>query len=182
MRNVKNFSHSSSVYFVMDIFGREVTYNVQRVNLPGISFSNIELSKTAQRFFKQGDTPTYNTLSVDIILDENLEIWKEIVSTFQKMTLEGDGDMYLTEFSSFLHIFDEKDKSILKLDFIDCVLQSIGDVEFDTTGEDQELTLTLTIDYAFFTFNKEEKTKKEFDGLVLKNTIVSENQDKFKEE
>ena len=181
MRNVKNFSHSSSVYFVMDIFGREVTYNVQRVNLPGISFSNIELAKTAQRFLKQGDTPTYNTLSVDIILDENLEIWKEIVSTFQKMTIEGDGDMYLTEFSSFLHIFDEKDKSILKLDFIDCVLQSIGDIEFDTTSDDEELTLTLTIDYAFFTFNKEEKPKKDYDRL-LRNTIVSENQDKFKEE
>ena len=181
MRNVKNFSHSSSVYFVMDIFGREVTYNVQRVNLPGISFSNIELVKTAQRFLKQGDTPTYNTLSVDIILDENLEIWKEIVSTFQKMTIEGDGDMYLTEFSSFLHIFDEKDKSILKLDFIDCVLQSIGDIEFDTTSDDQELTLTLTIDYAFFFFIKEEKTKKHYDRL-LRNTIVSENQEKFKEE
>ena len=97
------------------------------------------------------------------------------------MTIEGDGDMYLTEFSSFLHIFDEKDKSILKLDFIDCVLQSIGDIEFDTTGDDQELTLTLTIDYAFFTFNKEEKTKKHYDRL-LRNTIVSENQDKFKEE
>ena len=68
-----------------------------------------------------------------------------------------------------------------KLDFIDCVLQRIGDVEFDTTGDDQELTLTLTIDYAFFTFNKEEKTKKEYDRL-LRNTIVSENQDKFKEE
>ena len=181
MRNVKNFSHSSSVYFTMTVLGREVTYNVQRVNLPGISFNNIELSKTAQRFFKQGDTPQYNSLTLDIILDENLEIWKEIVSIFQTMTKEGDGDQELTEFTSYLHIYNEKDQSILRLEFIDCVFQNIGDVEFDTSGEDQELILSLTIDYAFFEFEKEDKIKEKFNQKdTLKNTIVSENYNKFK--
>ncbi len=181
--NLKNFLHNSSVYFMMNIFGRELSYNVQRVNLPGISFSNIELSKTAQRFYKQGDTPSYNTLSVDIIIDENLKIWKELVQTIQMMTIEGNGDMNLTEFTSYLNIYDEKDQGVLKLSFIDCVIQSISDVEFETSGDDTELVVSLTIDYAFYTFNKEIDNKKDLEQkALLKNTIVSKYYDIFKAE
>ena len=36
--NAKNFNHSSNIYFGCDLFSRDFIANVQRVNLPGISF------------------------------------------------------------------------------------------------------------------------------------------------
>ena len=182
--NAKNFNHSSNIYFGCDLFSRDFIANVQRVNLPGISFNNISMDKMATHFFKQGCTPVYSTLSLDLIIDENLNIWKEMVNKLQTMTSVGVGDLTMTEFTSFIHIFNEKDKSILKIDFIDCILNSLGDIQFESTGDDTELVTTLTIDYAFYRINdkhKEIKRENYEQRRILMNTILSENYDNFKE-
>lgn len=153
--NIKNFTHQSNIFFGSTLFGRDFTAFVQRLNLPGISFSNIELSKTATKFYIQGDTPNYENLTIDLIVDEEFIVWREIMNHFQLMTKVGNGDQTPMVFSSFLHIFNEKDKSILRIDFTDCVLESISSLEFDTTSDDQELTISLSINYAYFTFNND---------------------------
>lgn len=152
--NSRNFSHQSNVFFSCSLLGRNFTAFVQRVTLPGISFANIELSKTAVKFYTQGDTPTYNPLSVDLILDDNLELWREIATKLQTMTEEGGGDMLFQEFDSFIHIFNEKDKSILKIQFKHCFIEALGDIDYDATADDAELTLNLTINYAYYVFDK----------------------------
>lgn len=148
--NYKNFNHQSNVAFSSNLFGREFNAFVQRVNLGGISLSNIELSKTSVKFFTQGDTPTYETLTLDIIIDDELYLYEEIINKFQRMTKVGQGDMRLTEFTSFINIYNEKDKSILRIQYNNCFLSNVSGLEYDASGEDTHLTLTLSIDYSYF--------------------------------
>lgn len=163
--NNKNFSHQSNVFFGCSLFKRDFTAFVQRVSLPGISFSNIEASKMAVKFYAPGDTPTYNPLNVDILLDDKLELWKEIVQHFQRGTIPGVGDNNLVEFESFVHIFGEDDKSIMRLNFHHCLLENIGDVEYDSSSEDAELTLSLSINYAYYTFAEKTTLKSKKDVI-----------------
>lgn len=182
--NNRNFNHSSNIYFGCELFSRDFIANVQKVNIPGISYNNVELNKSAVKFYKQGCTAVYNTLSVDVLVDENLFVWKEIMDRFQTMTKVGDGDMEMMEFNSFIHIFNEQDKSIMKLNFEDCIIQSIGDLNFQSDGNDEELTVTLSIDYAFYTLDPLHSKKKKIEyeeKSLLKQAILSENYDKFKD-
>ena len=83
--NTRNFTHNSNFLFTTNLFGEETTYNLQTVNLPGISFSNVQLSKSSIMGNLQGDTPTYSPLNLSFIVDEELKIWKEFINIAQKM-------------------------------------------------------------------------------------------------
>lgn len=172
--NPKNFSHQSNVFFSTSLFGRDFTAFVQRVSLPGMSFSNIEMSKTAVKFYTPGDTPTYNPLSVDLIVDSELSVWREIIQNFQIMTQQGVGDNGFFDFTSFIHIFNEKDESVVKIDFKHCVLESIGDLEFDSSSEDAEILLSLSINYAYYEFDKKVELARSKDIIAgyRKNTYI----------
>lgn len=170
--NTRNFTHQSNVFFGCTLFGRDFTAFVQRVSLPGISFSNIELSKMAVKFYTQGDTPTYEPLSLDLIVDSELKIWREIIQTFQEMTKQGVGDNSDRTFETFIHIFNERDESVIKIDYKHCILESIGNLEFDATSEDTEITLSLTINYAYFQFDNKVENSKNIIEKYRKNTFI----------
>ena len=170
--NTRNFTHQSNVFFGCTLFGRDFTAFVQRVSLPGISFSNIELSKMAVKFYAQADTPTYEPLSVDLIVDSELKIWREIIQTFQEMTKQGVGDNNDRTFETFIHIFNERDESVIKIDYKHCILESIGNLEFDATSEDTAITLSLTINYAYFQFDNKVKNSKNIIEKYRKNTFI----------
>lgn len=174
MLNTRNFTHQSNVYFGCTLFDRDFTAFVQRVSLPGMSFSNIEMSKMAVKFYTQGDTPTYNPLSVDLLVDSELKIWREIIQSFQIMTKQGVGDNGMRNFDTFIHIFNEKDESVVKVDFKHCILESIGDLEFDSSSEDSELIMSLTINYAYFEFDNKVSIRNSKDIIegYRKNTFI----------
>ena len=152
--NQKNFSHDSNSFFMMSCFGRNITTFVQRVNLPGISLSNIELAKLGQKFYAQADTPTYNNLAVSLLLDDNLYLWREMIQFFQHMVKEGHGAMGYGEFTSTLMIFNERDRNIFNINFYNCLVNSIADVSYDFTSDDQILVTDLDISYSYFDFKK----------------------------
>lgn len=176
MLNTRNFTHQSNIFFGCTLFGRDFTAFVQRVSLPGMSFSNIEMSKMAVKFYAPGDTPTYNPLSLDLLVDSELRIWREIIQNFQIMTKQGVGDNTYKDFDSFIHIFNEKDESVVKIDYKHCLLESIGDLEFDSSSEDPEITMSLTINYSYFEFDNKVEVREIKDKDIIagyrKNAFV----------
>lgn len=157
--NSKNFSHNSNVLFGTTMFGRDFNAMVQRVSLPGINYPHIELSKTAVKFHTPADTPDYNPLTLDLLLDDNFVIWSEILHVLQTQTKVADGDQVMMGFESFITIFNEKDIPIIKVDFHHCFLESVSDLEYDTTSDDNTLTVSLSIAYAFYKINNYYKNK-----------------------
>jgi len=149
MRNLRNFSTTSNYQFGTSLFGTETTYAIQSVNLPGISFTHPEVSSGSVLGHIQGDTAQYNELELNFIIDENLEVWKEIINGMIKMrNTEGLGQQ--VNCNSFLKILDSNNKEILHLDFTNTLISVISDVEYSSTEEDEIITLPVTITYDYY--------------------------------
>lgn len=172
----RNLAYSSNVMFGTTIFNRDWNYFVQRTNIPGIAFQNIQLSKGFTNFPLQGDTPTYDALQLQLLCDENFNTWKELIYLSQLMTNPKNSDAQIKNFESFLFVYNEQDKLILNLRFYNCQFQSIGSVDFDTTS-DALLYIPVTIEYAYFEIvNSKKETISPEKIKYLKNTIVVHSQ------
>jgi len=151
MPNLRNFAHTSNFAFGTNLFGESTVYSVQECNLPGISFNHIEVAKRAVFGNIQGDTLTYNNLYINIILDEDLKNWIEIVSSLQKMRDPTTTNGISISEDSWLEIHDDNSNRVLKLSFKNCILETIEDVAFSTTSEDEILTVGINIKYDYYT-------------------------------
>jgi len=150
-QNVRNFTHSSNFVFTTTLFGEETSYKLQGMNLPGVSFSHIQISRSAVFGNMQGDTVTYSPLNMQFIVDENLEIWKELVGVIQKMRNPETSEGFLNEKYGILEIHDDNSKKVMSLEFTDVMLESIGDLDFSTITDDEILTLDVSVSYDYYT-------------------------------
>jgi len=150
----RNFSHISNFIFGTNMLGEETQYNIQGCNLPGVSISHIKTNKNSQSLFLQGDTIEYNPLEIELILDEGLETWKDIMSKFEHMREQQEGTGEILQSGSWLLIQDDNSNNILKINFYNTIINSIGDLKFSTTSEDNNITLSISISYDYYTIGK----------------------------
>lgn len=151
MANLRNFTHSSNFIFQTNLFTEEETgYGVQELSIPGLSFSHIQTSKNAVFGNIQGDTVTYNDLTLNFIMDENLIIWKEIVQKMIKMRDPNNLTAEQIEKYGYLEIHDDNSKEVLKLEFINCMIESIDDLQYSTISDDEIITCSVTIKYDYY--------------------------------
>ena len=149
--SVRNFSHNSNFFFQTNLFSEEETsYAIQEVNLPGVSFSHIQASARSVMGNFQGDTLTFNDLTLNLIIDEDLVVWKEIMNKMLTMRNPENELGELVEKYSYLEIHDDNSNQILKLEFKDCMIESIDDLAYNTTSEDEIITCSITIKYDYF--------------------------------
>jgi hypothetical protein len=147
----RNFTHNSNFFFQTNLFTKdETSYAVQECNLPGLNFSHIQISKNAVFGNEQGDTISYNDLNISLIIDENLVVWKDIITSMQNMRnpVTTEGEEYMKY--GYLIIQDDNTNQIIKLEFIDMFIESIDDMTFNTNSEDEIITCTVTIKYDYY--------------------------------
>ena len=149
--NLRNFSHNSNFIFSTNLFGEETTYKLQTINLPGVNFSHTQVSKSAVFGNTQGDTVTYNPLSLSFIVDENLEIYKEFITLVQKMRNPDNTTSEQIEKYGYLEIQDDNTNTILKVELKNIMLESIADLQYSTNTEDEIITLDVSLVYDYFT-------------------------------
>jgi len=148
----RNFSHNSNFIFQTNLFENDTFfYYLQECNLPGLSFSHIEMPKNAVLGNIQGDTITYSPLSISIIIDEKLETWKNIINVAQKMRNPVSSTGEPISKWGHLTIQDDNTNQVVKLEFRDMMLESISDLTYSTTSEDEIITCTVDIKYDFYT-------------------------------
>ena len=146
----RNFTHNSNFLFGSNLFDENTTYAIQTTNLPGIAFNHISVNKSSVQGFLQGDTTSFNDLNINIIIDEKLEIWKSLFKIFLKMREQDEGTGTENIKNSWLEIQDDNSNKVLKLYFTNCMISDIGDLEFNTTDEDEIITLPVSIKYDYF--------------------------------
>jgi hypothetical protein len=147
----RNFTHNSNFFFQTNLFNKdETSYAVQECNLPGLSFSHIQISKRSAFANEQGDTISYNDLNISLIIDEDLVVWKDIITSMQNMRnpVTTEGEEYMKY--GYLIIQDDNTNQIIKLEFIDMIIESIDDMTFNTNSEDEIITCTVTIKYDYY--------------------------------
>jgi len=155
MSNVRNFSHTSNFLFTGTLFGEETTYKLQSINLPGVSFSHPQLAGSSVLGWAQGDTAVYNAVNMSFIMDENLELWKEIHRYLVKMRDPETSFGELNEKQGYLEIHDDNSNLVLKLRFVNMVIESISDLDFSTIQEDEIMTLEVTALYDYYVIEED---------------------------
>jgi hypothetical protein len=147
----KSYALDTSIIFGTTIFDKKVEYNVQTVNLPGITVAHPELTnKSGSAIFMQSDTLTYSELSLTIILDEGFAIWSELVSYFHKMVNNQTGALGDVEGDSYVSITDTSGNVILKVWFRNSKLETVGDLSFASSNTDENLILDISLKYDYF--------------------------------
>ena len=152
MAATRNFTHNSNFIFQTNLFGEETTYSIQEVALPGMGFSHVEVGKSSVLGNLQGDTINYNDLSIGVIMDEELLIWKEIVGTMQNKMRDpysGTGD--IESKYGHLEIHDDNSKLVLKLEFTGIMIESIDDLAYNTNADDEIITVNINLKYDYYT-------------------------------
>lgn len=148
--NQRNFALESNAIFGSTLFGTEVSYAIQTFTIPGITFSNPRLTKRGLPLYKQGDTLSYSDLNVNLILDSDLEIWREILNKAYQMVNPKDNSSTDTTSEGWIDIYSSNSEFLFQIQFHNIILSSIGEVNYQATGTDNELTLPLTFNYSTY--------------------------------
>jgi len=149
--STRNFTHNSNFFFQTNLFTEEETsYAIQECPLPGMSFSHVQVSGRSVLGNLQGDTLTFNDLSINLIIDEELLVWKEIAKKMLEMRNPENNLSEQIEKYSYLEIHDDNSNIVLKLEFVGCMIESIDDLSYNTTSQDEIITCGVTIKYDYY--------------------------------
>ena len=121
------------------------------VNIPGMNFSLPETgSRFGARINLSSDTVSYNTLSFDFLIDENFEIYKTFYSYIKDNINPDKGTFADISFNMWLELNNSKGNKILKFEFYNARIESLGDIELNTTNPETEMTMNMSIKFDYF--------------------------------
>jgi len=125
------------------------------VNIPGINFSHPELSSRAgSKLNLTGDTLTYNNLSIEILVDEDFNIYHEISTKIFNNISPITGSFANIEFDFWIDINNSKGYHLFKMEFNSCRIESIGDIQLETNSDETEFTLPVELKFDYFNIIK----------------------------
>ena len=126
-------------------------FYLTNISIPGMNFS---LPETGSRFGSRinlpSDTITFNSLSFDFLIDEDFEIYRTFYSYIINSINPEKGTFADISFDLWVELNNSKGNKIMKFEFYNCRIESIGDIELDTTSPETEGTMNLGIKFDYF--------------------------------
>ena len=157
MNLFKDNALDTNIVFGTTLFGKEVHYRVQNVNLPGIDVAHPEIgNKRGAKIFDTADDLNYTPLSITVIVDEKLNVWKEFISMMHDMIDPTNGKLKQVEGDSYINITDSQGNPILNVFYRNTKLESVGELAYSTINENNLLVLDITVKYDYFEIEKED--------------------------
>lgn len=146
---MNSFTQTSNYRCGSDYFSEEELY-IQNVTLPGINFSTPEIGgRSGAKNLIGGDSFLYNTINIDIILDENLDIYKSLYKKMFKAIDIENGTFEPEDFDFWIEIAGPDGQPVLKTEYYGCKIESISDVDY-VAAQDEEIVMSLTIRFEYF--------------------------------
>jgi len=109
---------------------------IQKIQIPGITIGS---AIQATRFGDQplpGDKIAYNALNLSIIVDEDLQVLKEIKSWINENAPTDTGNYDYNMSDIVLNILNNNDKENIQILFKNCFIEQMNDIQIDTTNQD----------------------------------------------
>lgn len=121
------------------------------VNIPGITLSHPEVGgKHGARMNLSGDTAVFNSLAFEMLVDEDFIIYQEFMNIIRKNIDLKTGTYSDFYFDFFIELSNNKGNKVLKLDFTNCRIESIGDIILDSQDDSTQYTMTIDMRYDYF--------------------------------
>ena len=158
----ENFNYMQPTSFKLVIDRRNypnLEFFCQNVTHPGMIMNPVELlvRRLAGLPFP-GDTLTFNELSTNILLDENLESYTEMFNWIRRLLENNMFDRNASGKSSqpnyadiTLSILSSHNNQTKQVRYIDCVPTSLGDINFESTSSGHEfITFAASFRFNYF--------------------------------
>jgi hypothetical protein len=131
-------------------------FYLTNVNLPGLNLNYPEVGgRFSTKMYLAGDTITYNNLSFEILLDEDFEIYNEFMDkVFENINVES-GTFADNTFDFWIQINNNKGNKLLKFEFYNCRIESVGDILFDTQDDITQHGMSVEIRYDYYKRNND---------------------------
>ena len=118
------------------------------VSLPGFNLNNpFVTSGGGSPLNLGGDNIIYNPLSLSLIIDEDYEIYFEFITKLQDSISSTTGIFADRAFDFFINITNAKGITLFKVNFVNARLQSMGDLNLDTSSDETEILLPIELVY-----------------------------------
>ena len=125
------------------------------VSIPGINFNHTELGgRDGARLNVSGDTLTFNSLSFEMLIDEDFMIYHEFMDEIMKTVNVKNGTFSDSDFPFWVQIYNSKGNSLFRVDFNNCRIESIGAIELATQDDTTEYTIPVEIKYDYHTIER----------------------------
>ena len=146
LAQLTNFIGGSSAF-------ENVPFYITSLNIPGLNLSH---SPTGGRggtsIVIPGNTVEYSPLSITMLIDEDFEIYRELMSIIRKNINVENSTYQDFYFDFFIQINNNKGNRLMKMDLRNCRLESISDIELNTQDDATEYSLNITLLYDYYTF------------------------------
>lgn len=131
-------------------------FMVQSVSIPGISVNHV--TGIGGRFGVQmkvgADNSEYSDVTFEVLLDEDLVTFREVMKLMQAQVHPGDGVFEDTDWEFWLLANNNKGHPLFRIDFIHSRLSSISDISLDSM-DDGNNTMSLTITYDWYEISED---------------------------
>ena len=163
----KNFLSPTGYKFSI-VRAPNVAYNVQRINLPGITLGSAELATPFLTIPLPGTGITYDTVSVEFKVDEDMTNYLEIFDwmlglsvgntfgghkTVPRNSVDTGNNILTSDLN--LTIMNSASRGNVSVDFYDAYPVGLSDMNFDSTDTDiNYINATVTFRYLQHTITK----------------------------
>jgi len=151
----------------------------QSVTHPGMLMSSVEVPfRKLAGVPMPGDTLTFNELSANIILDEDMEGYTEMYSwirrlldTNQRSALNRTATDAPTFADITLHILSSHNNTTKQIQYHDCVPTALGDIQFESTSTgDTFITFAASFRFTYFELRSISSTGAITDSFTITRT------------
>lgn len=128
---------------------------IQQASIPGVTINEMPVNWQGLKDKMPGDSIDFNNLSLQVLLDEELNTFKEIYNNliFSHDPVNNAYSPLKAIFDATLHLTTNKNNIQHEIKFFDCWVSNFSDITLSSdTSEDEQLVVNLDIVYNFFTF------------------------------
>lgn len=148
--NFNNLAQKTNYIAGSDAF-KHIPFFLTSINLPGLSLSHpLAGGRHSTRLNLSADTVNWNSLSFEMLIDEDFKIYKEVHDLIKKNIKLKDGTFRDFYFDFFIEISNNKGNKVLRMDFSNCRIASIGDIDLSTQDEATEHTMQVEMVFDYF--------------------------------
>lgn len=152
--NLNNLALSSNIQCYSTALSPTTNYMIQSVNLPGIQLSNIDVNTKYGKIPFQSDVIEYEQLSFNVLVDEKLQVYLDLMNIAQQSQIPGTAENTLlnNDEEQLLHllVFDNNNNKLFELQFHNILLDTIGNLEYQSNDNNSSLVLNIVIKYSYF--------------------------------
>jgi len=124
-------------------------FYVTTLNIPGVNTNIPENSgrQGAAVHFAPADM-SFNNLSLEVLLDEDYKIFQELINAIKIDVETGTFENHFFDF--WIEVTNDMGHPVLKIEYHECLIETIGDLQLSSNDDITEQTFTLDIKFDWF--------------------------------